>query len=73
MRPTDIPQIAQLSTAERILLIEDLWESIAADESAIPVPRSHQEALHRRLDRYQAVPGELLTLEDLREMIESRR
>ena len=26
MRVTDIPEIAQLSTPEKILLVEDLWE-----------------------------------------------
>jgi putative addiction module component (TIGR02574 family) len=41
MRIADIPEITKLSTAERILLVEDLWDSIATDESAVPVPKSH--------------------------------
>ena len=34
----DIPEIAQLTTPEKILLVEDLWDSVAADESSVPVP-----------------------------------
>jgi len=38
MRANDIREIAKLSTPEKILLVEDLWDSIASDESAVPVP-----------------------------------
>jgi len=40
MRVDGIPQIDRLSTSERILLIEDIRDRIASDESAVPVPRS---------------------------------
>jgi putative addiction module component (TIGR02574 family) len=38
MRVNDIPEISRLSTSEKILLVEDLWDSIASDESRVPVP-----------------------------------
>jgi hypothetical protein len=38
MRVSDISEIKKLSTPEKILLVEDLWDSIASDESAVPVP-----------------------------------
>ena len=38
MRASDIHEITKLSTPEKILLVEDLWDSIASDESAVPVP-----------------------------------
>ncbi len=43
MKVNDIPEIAKLSTPEKILLVEDLWDSISSDESVVPVPRSHKE------------------------------
>jgi len=49
VRISDIPEIARLSTPEKILLVEDLWDSIASDESSVPVPQSHMEELDRRL------------------------
>ena len=73
MRIRDIPEITKLSTPEKILLVEDLWESIASDESIVPVPESHTEELDKRLKKYQSAPGNLLSLEELRTRIERRK
>ena len=73
MRASDIPEITKLSTPEKILLLEDLWETIASDESAIPIPKSHKEELGRRLKRHESSPGTLLSLEELRKRIERRK
>jgi len=70
MRVSDLPEINKFSTPEKILLAEDLWDSIVSDESVAPVPRSHVEELDRRFERYEAAPGNLLTLEELRQRIE---
>ena len=73
MRVSDIPEIAQLSTPEKILLVEDLWDSIALDEARVPIPQSHKEALDSRWQRYESAPGNLLSLEELQRRIESRK
>jgi putative addiction module component (TIGR02574 family) len=39
-----------LSPAERILLAEDLWDSVAAEQDAAPITAAQQEELQRRLD-----------------------
>lgn len=71
MRVDEIPEITRLTIPERILLLQDLWDSIAAEESSIPVPQSHREELDRRLAEYEKDPGKLLTLDDLRGRIEA--
>ena len=73
MRISEVPEINKLSTPEKILLVEDLWDSIASDESAVPVPESHMEELDRRLKRYGSSPGNLLSLEELRTRIEKMK
>lgn len=73
MRMSDIPEIESLSTPEKILLIEDIWDSIASDESSVPVPQSHLKELERRFKRYKAHPGKLLTSEELWSRIEARK
>jgi len=70
MRVSDISEIEKLSTPEKILLVEDLWDSIVSDESVVPVPQSHMEELDKRLKKYEAAPGNLLSLEELRTRIE---
>ena len=73
MRVSDIPEIAKLSTPEKILLVEDLWDSISSDESIVPVPQSHIDELDRRLKRYDSAGGRLLNIEELQARIENRK
>jgi putative addiction module component (TIGR02574 family) len=37
---------------ERIKLVEDLWDSIAADQGALPVTADQKSELDRRLNAY---------------------
>jgi putative addiction module component (TIGR02574 family) len=45
-RPFDF---SHLSPAERILLAEDLWDSVAAEQDVPPLTPEQQEELERRL------------------------
>lgn len=65
MRTTEIPQIAALSKAEKILFIEELWDEISMDDEEINVPVSHQKELDTRLQNYRNNPNHLLTLQEL--------
>ncbi len=73
MRVTDIPGITNLSTPEKILLVEDLWDSITEKEAEVSIPDSHMEELDRRLIRYKSSPGELLSLEELQARVKRRK
>jgi putative addiction module component (TIGR02574 family) len=73
MRVNDIPEIAGLSTSEKILLVEELWDSIAEDEANVPLFQSHKEELDKRLKKYDADPDNLLSLEDIKRSIEKRK
>jgi len=73
MRVADIPEIEKLSTPEKILLVEDLWDNIAVDDSIVPIPHSHREELDKRLRRHKSHPGNLLSLEELQGRIALRK
>ena len=73
MRIKDIPDIDRLSTPEKILLVEDLWEHIAAQPSGVPMPVSHIDELERRQRCQVTHPGSLLSLDELQSRIESRK
>lgn len=73
MRITDIPEIDNLSIPEKILLVEDLWDRIALEETRVAVPQSHKDELDRRVRRYNSNPGNLLSLKELQERIEHRK
>ena len=70
MKALEIPEITNLSTPEKILFLEDLWDSISLSEDEIVVPESHKAELDRRLEKYLASPGDLLTLEELQARID---
>jgi putative addiction module component (TIGR02574 family) len=48
--------IDRLSLAERILLVEEIWDGIAAEAEALEVPQSHKDELDRRLAACHADP-----------------
>lgn len=73
MRVKDIPEIERLSIPEKILLAEDIWDNILAEDSAVRVPQSHMAELDRRLAKYKSSPGELLSLDELKKRIESSK
>ncbi len=43
-----------LPVQEKIQLVEDLWDSIAADQQALPLTDEQKDVLDRRLDAYEA-------------------
>ena len=73
MRVNEIPEIDQLSIQAKIMLDEDLWDNISANESDIPLPQSHISELDSRLERYKSNPGNLLSLEELQARVDSRK
>lgn len=72
MNVTGIPQIAAMSTPEKIVFLEDLWDSIAIHDQTVPVPESHISELEKRLARYGSNPDSLLSLQELQQKIIKR-
>jgi putative addiction module component (TIGR02574 family) len=50
--------IQELSQSERILLAEQLWDSIADDQDTLEVTDSQMKILKQRLIAYKASPNE---------------
>lgn len=63
-------KLQELPLEERIRLVEDLWDSIAADQQALRLSTEQKAELDRRLDAYEVDrnPGRLATdaLADIR-------
>ena len=47
------PKLQELPVEERIKLVEDLWDSIAADQQILPLTAEQRDELDRRLDAYE--------------------
>jgi putative addiction module component (TIGR02574 family) len=48
--------IDQLSMAERILLVEEIWDSIAVEKAETVLTEAQREDLQRRVAAYEANP-----------------
>jgi putative addiction module component (TIGR02574 family) len=66
---TQLSDILQLSVAERIQLVEDIWDSIATVPDAVSLTEEQEAELERRLEAYQANPNEGISWNDLKEKL----
>lgn len=46
-------KLHELTVDERIKLVEELWDSIASDQEALPLTVEQKAELDRRLDAYE--------------------
>lgn len=64
---TQLSDILQMSIAERIQLVEDIWDSIAAFPEAVPLTEAQRQELDRRLHAYAQNPDEGISWDQLKE------
>lgn len=60
-----------MSVAERILMIEKIWDSI--DHNTIETPNSHRLELDERLERYAKGETTFVTWESIKDELNSTR
>lgn len=64
--------IDRLSTEQRLALVEELWDSIAADSEAIPMTEAQRAELDWRLTELDADPGTGTPWEELKRSLLAR-
>jgi len=47
----------ELSVSERIQLVEDIWDSVAAVPDSVPLTEEQKDELDRRLSAYHKYPS----------------
>lgn len=68
MQHTTIPEppgFAELSKAEQVRYLQDLWDRIAERPGDLPVPESHLELAQERLSEYRRDPTRARSAYDL--------
>jgi len=56
MSKPSIADIVQLDVSERIELVQDIWDSVAAVPEAVPLTDAQRQELERRLAEYRRNP-----------------
>ena len=57
----DMDAIRKLSVADRLALVEEIWDSISDDPSATPVTEQQLAEAHRRLAEHDADPSSAIS------------
>jgi len=66
------PHYRQLSVAERLKLVEDIWDSIGEDAGAVPVPGEVLEEAQRRLIEHRRDPKSAIPWDQVKEELFKR-
>lgn len=64
---TEFAPLFKLGLAERLQLVEDLWDSIAQEEAPLPVSDWKRDELRRRKERFLAHPASGRTWEQVKQ------
>ena len=65
----ELKDILEMSVAERIQLVEDIWDSIAAVPESLALTEAERQELDRRLEAYAQNPTEGTTLNELKKRV----
>ena len=64
--------IDRLPIEERLALVEEIWDSIAADSAAVPPTEAQRAELQKRIDEDDAHPDDLTSWEQVKASTLSR-
>lgn len=64
-------EILDMSVAERILIIEKIWDSI--DHGNIETPAAHKQELDRRLERYEKGETTFVSWNDIKNQLSASK
>ena len=67
-----LTEILELPVSERIALVGDIWDSIAAVPEAVTVNDYQMAEIERRLEDYRSNPDDVISWENVRERFRLR-
>ena len=68
----EVLSVFDLSPAEKMQLVEDLWDDLAADPELVPVHEWQKEELARRKANLLRNPASALSWEEVRQRVRAR-
>ncbi|MCP4349910.1 MAG: addiction module protein [Desulfobacterales bacterium] len=68
-----LSELKKFSTAEKILIVEELWDSIAAEQESFGLTGEQREELDRRVADYYSSPDDGYSWEDVKNRIRSMK
>jgi putative addiction module component (TIGR02574 family) len=72
IRTALLAEIAALSIEDRIHVVQEIWDGIAADRSYPDLEESQKREIDRRIDESNLNPENTLTWEDIKKSIKRK-
>ena len=67
-----IPDVSRLTAAQKLLLVSELWDDLAAHPTEVPVSREQIAELDRRMEDYRRDPSQVTSWEAIQQRILGR-
>lgn len=64
-------EIKKLSVSERILIVQEIWDSIAAEQKSLEVTEAQRDELDRRIAAHEASPNEGRSWEEIKHRLKA--
>jgi putative addiction module component (TIGR02574 family) len=64
--------IDRLGVEDRLALVEQLWDSIAADSGAVPLTPAQRIELERRVADHRAHPDDVVSWDEVKASLDDR-
>lgn len=68
-----IPELKTLSLGQKLILVGELWDELAAQPGAFPPREDHIKILQERLEHYRQHPEDVIAWEDVKARILASR
>ena len=65
-------ELKKLTVAERILIVEEIWDSIAAEQESVKVTEAQKAELDRRIASCDASPNEGKSWEEIKRRLNAK-
>lgn len=73
MRPTEIiKEIDNWGLSEKLILVEDIWDSIARNNTELPLPEWQKNELDKRYSAYKNGESKLHNWENIHEKLRNK-
>jgi putative addiction module component (TIGR02574 family) len=63
------PEVRQLSSAEKLIFVSELWDDLAEHPSEVPVDREIIAELDRRMEEFREHPERFTTWEAIQQKV----
>ena len=67
-----MPDVNRLTPAQKLLLVSELWDDLAAHQSEVPASPEQIAELDRRMEAYRRDPSQVTTWETIQRRVLGR-